>query len=388
MKIEQFSRLINHRVTTTGQTFTIPTSNDHTDETWLATDLYIGEIGINVTDDTIYMRTNNGIVQISTGTSSTGTTSSAAVFVYNSPNIEIGSTYSAAAVTPRSGYYTDLGSSTLRWKDLYLGGSSGGTTTINVNSGLNLKESTNGILTTNGMVNDNSPIGIHSTSQNTTKNRGLHLNSRSTTFVGASNTESVFISTISASMSNCSSSAVIGGKNVKISDGLSSVVHLGVGYDKFDYETETIYAGKKLAIRGVADDGSTQYNRSDWTTSQAILRTSDALTSNIVTIPWTSTASGGDVIQVKGYIIGTDISDATLVYSAEIMGAYSIDGSLQVTEVGTPILNALSSYTGDQPDCEMSADGSNVYVKVTGVGTNTIQWLCSYSYHRLINVIP
>lgn len=388
MKIEQFSRLVNHRVTTSGQTFTIPTSNDHTDETWLATDLYIGEIGINVTDDTIYMRTNNGIIQIATGTSSTGTTSSAAVFVYNSPNIEIGSTYSAAAVTPRSGYYTDLGSSTLRWKDLYLGGSSGGTTTINVNSGLNLKESTNGILTTNGMVNDNSPIGIHSTSQNTTKNRGLHLNSRSTTFVGAGNIESTFISTVSASMSNCSSSVVIGGQNVKIADSLNAVVHLGVGYDKFDYETETIYAGKKLAIRGVADDGSTQYDRSDWTTGQELLRTSDALTSNILTIPWTSTTSGGDVIQVKAYIIASDISDASLVYSAEIMGAYSIDGSLQVTEVGTPILNALSSYTGDQPDCEMSADGNNVYVKVTGVGTDTIQWLCSYSYHRLINVIP
>lgn len=388
MKIEQFSRLVNHRVTTAGQTFTIPTSNDHTDETWLATDLYIGEIGINVTDDTIYMRTNNGIIQIATGTSSTGTTSSAAVFVYNSPNIEIGSTYSADAVTPRSGYYTDLGSSTLRWKDLYLGGSSGGTTTINVNSGLNLKESTNGILTTNGMVNDNSPIGIHSTSQNTTKDRGLHLNSRSTTFVGAGNIESTFISTVSASMSNCSSSVVIGGQNVKIADSLNAVVHLGVGYDKFDYETETIYAGKKLAIRGVADDGSTQYDRSDWTTGQELLRTSDALTSNILTIPWTSTTSGGDVIQVKAYIIASDISDASLVYSAEIMGAYSIDGSLQVTEVGTPILNALSSYTGDQPDCEMSADGNNVYVKVTGVGTDTIQWLCSYSYHRLINVIP
>jgi len=69
-KIEQFSRLINHRITTAGQQFTIPTSNDHTDETWLSTDLYIGELGMNITDDKLWFRTNNGLVQIATGTSS------------------------------------------------------------------------------------------------------------------------------------------------------------------------------------------------------------------------------------------------------------------------------------------------------------------------------
>ena len=69
-KIEQYSRLINHRISTSGAVFNVPTSNDHTDETWLATDLYVGEFGVNVTDDKVYVRTSNGIIPVSTGSTS------------------------------------------------------------------------------------------------------------------------------------------------------------------------------------------------------------------------------------------------------------------------------------------------------------------------------
>jgi len=71
-----------------------------------------------------------------------------------------------------------------------------------------------------------------------------------------------------------------------------------------------------------------------------------------------------------------------------MFGCYSIDGSLVVTEIGTPILNAQSSWSGTQPDLEMYADGSGFYLKATGIGATTIQWLCSFSYHKLINVTP
>jgi hypothetical protein len=146
--------------------------------------------------------------------------------------------------------------------------------------------------------------------------------------------------------------------------------------------------GGSHAVKGMADDGSTQYNQSEWITTQSLLRTSNATTTDLITIPWTSTASGGDVLQVKAYIIGTDIADATKVYSAEMMGCYSIDGSLTITEIGTPILNAISSWPSGQPDVEMFADSNGFYLKATGLGATTIQWLCSYSYHKLINVIP
>ena len=384
-KIEQYSRIINHGVTTAGTSFTIPTSNDHTDETWVTTDLYIGEIGINLTDDKIFMRTNNGIIQLSTGTSSGGT-ASASPFVFNSPNIQIGSTYSADAVVRNGVYFTDLGTTSLRWKDLYLGGSTLGLSTINVNGGLRLTETSNGIITTNGIASSNAPIEINGTSSNTTKDRGLHLNSRSTRFVGSC-IDSSFIGCVSASMSSASSTVFIGAQNVNTADALNSVVHLGIGLSKTNYDTETIYAGGGLAIRGVSDDGSTQYNQSDWITRQASLRTTDANTYDIASIPWVATASGGNVVQVKAYVMTTDIGDASLVYSAEIIGCYSIDQSGTLFEIGVPILNELSSYVGTQPVIEMGSDNSGLSVKVTGVSTYTMQWLCSYSYHRLMNIV-
>ena len=386
-KIEQFSRLINHRITTAGQQFTIPTSNDHTDETWLSTDLYIGELGINLTDDKLWFRTNNGLVQIATGTSSGGSSASqASVFVFNSPNINIGSTYSADSVSPRSGYYTDLGTTTLPWKNLYLGGSTTFASTIDVTGSLYIKSDSGlGILSTGGVISSDAPIEIHTNSSNLNKDRVLWLNTRygstsgSTNYVGAWNSYNVY-------MTNNTRTSIISGYNVYINDGVSEHVHLGRGFGKTNYNSDQVVAGGSLAVRGIADDGSSQYNQSDWITTQTNLRTSDALTTQIVTIPWSDLSNGGDIVQVKAYIIGVDIADASLVYSCEIMGCYSLDGSLNNYEIGIPVKNEISSWGSVDPQTEMDSDSTYVYIKVTGVGTNTIQWLCTYSYHRLINV--
>lgn len=386
-KIEQFSRLINHRLSTAGQAFTVPVSNDHTDETWLSTDLYIGEIGINVTDDKVFMRTNNGIVQIATGTSSGGTGSQAAVFVFNSPNIQIGSTYSADAVTPRSGYYTDLGSSTLRWKDLFLGGSSTNLSTINVNSGLYLKESSDGIMITSGAASGNAPIEIHTNSSNANKDRPLWLNTR----FGSSSGSTNYITSISAQTVTTTNNAYViagAGTTISFEDSVQYATHFGRGFGRQVYESDTHMVSGKHAIKGMADDGSGQYDKSEWITTQALLRTSNANVTDIATIPWLGTASGGNIVQVKAYIIGTVIDSAAYVYSAEVMGCYSINDVFTVTEAGSPILNVLSAnWPSAQPDVELAGDNDGVHIKVKGVGTTTIQWLCSYSYHRLINIV-
>ncbi len=386
-RIDQYSRLKHHRVSTSGLKFTIPTSEDHTDETWLSTDLYIGEIGINITDDTAYFRTNNGIVQLATGTSSGGTSSISNIWQFQSPNIIIGSTYSADSVSPRSGQYTDLGTSTLRWKDLYLGGSSTTVATIDTNGSLVLKESANNILTTGGAVSSNAPIEINDYSSNANKDRPLFLNTRYGLISGSSN----YIVIASSNTVNTDDNAyvfVASGNGVSFNNGVEYVTHFGKGLSRPVWKSDTTTVSGSLAVKGMADDGSTQYEQSEWITSQSLLRTTNATTTDLVTIPWTSTASGGDVLQVKAYIIGTDIADAKKVYSAEIIGCYSIDGSLVITEVGTPILNAQSSWSGSQPDVEMYADSNGFYLKATGLGATTIQWLCSYSYHKLINVIP
>lgn len=177
---------------------------------------------------------------------------------------------------------------------------------------------------------------------------------------------------------------MVSGSNVTIDDGVAQHVHLGAGYNKTNYNSNEVVVGN-LAIRGAADDGSYQYIRSDWRTNQAVLRTSNALTTTIASLPW---EEDGNVIQIKAYIIGTRIDDASKVYSAELMAAVYGGASYTSAVVGVPVLNAVSSFSTSQPDCEISVDASGAYIKVTGTSTDTIQWQCTYSHQRLINVVP
>ena len=386
-KIEQYSRIINHAISTSGQTFTVPSSNDHTDETWLATDLYIGEIGVNVTDDKVFFRTNNGIIQLATGTSSTGTTSSIAnVFQFNSPNIQIGTTYSADSVSPRSGYYTDLGTSTLRWKDLYLGGSATTNTTINTNGGLWLRQSTDSILVTNNVASTNAPIEIGATSSSTTKNRGLFLNSRSSSILGSPEQNSV-ISSFNVTLNGGKQIVSLGSADTTFASSLTHSVVIGYGYGKTQTRSLDVVAGGGLSVRGISDDGTTQYTDSDWITRQARLRTTNANVTNIASIPWSATASGGSVIQMKAYVVASDINDPGLIYSSEITGVYSINDNNVVYEIGIPVVSEWSTWSNNSITTEMGADTTGAYVKVKGDGSSTMQWLCTYSYHRIINIV-
>lgn len=60
----QDSRIRLKRSSTTTTEPTAAPSADHTDGTWVATDLYVGELFTNVADDTMYIRTDNGIRQL------------------------------------------------------------------------------------------------------------------------------------------------------------------------------------------------------------------------------------------------------------------------------------------------------------------------------------
>lgn len=383
-KIEQYSRIINHAISTSGAVFTVPTSNDHTDETWLATDLYVGEFGVNVTDDKVYVRTSNGIIPVATGASGSSTASN--IFVFDSPNIKIAATYSADSLSPNGTYYTDLGTSANRWKNIYLGGSGTTKALINVNAGVAMSDTTGGILVTNNTISTGSAIEID-TSSNINKARVLNLNSRTITNTGSTN-YNVTIACQTVSMTNNTKAVAIASTEVNFDDGITDVVHLGKGYNKINYESEQITVGGSLAIRGTDDDGSSQYITSDWITKQTKLRTSNALMSDLAQVPWYDSIVGGEVIQIKAYVIATDIADASLIYSAEISGVYSMDASLNVYEVGMPVISEWSTFSvANQPTVELACDGDNVDIKCQGNGTNTIQWLCTYSYHRLVNVI-
>jgi hypothetical protein len=383
-KIDQYSRLRHHRLTTSGQLFTIPTSNDHSDDTWLKTDLYIGEIGLNLTDDTAYFRSNNGIVQLATATSSGS--SSANIWNFQSPNIVIGTTYSADSVSPRSGYYTDLGTTTLRWKDLYLGGSSGGTTQIDINGGVYMVGSAGSVLTTDGAASSNAPIEINSSSSNVNKSRPLFLNVRAGLANGSTNYITI-ASSQTITTDDTSYCFVAATNQLTFENGLSHQVFLGKSNQRNAWLSNTVWTGGNHALRGdFADDGTGQYEKSEWISSQEALQTSDALTYDIVNIPWTDLVNYGEVVQIKANIIATVINSADIVYSSELVGVFSVEAGGTPYTIGVPIKNEWSSFPSTQPLSDLTADGNGFYVKAQGVGSTNIQWLCSYSYHRLIKV--
>lgn len=88
-------RIIFKQTATTGEKGTIPASDDHTDGTWLSTDLYIGEGLINTTDNILYIRTVGGITEIEMGAADseiftkTITVNTASVLSLNSTPVEL-----------------------------------------------------------------------------------------------------------------------------------------------------------------------------------------------------------------------------------------------------------------------------------------------------------
>ncbi len=58
--VTDFSRLRLKRMTTSGEVPTVPSTSEP-DENWLPTDLLIGEVCVNTSDDRAWVRTNNGI---------------------------------------------------------------------------------------------------------------------------------------------------------------------------------------------------------------------------------------------------------------------------------------------------------------------------------------
>jgi hypothetical protein len=64
MATVQHSRILIKRATTTGVVPTLPASDDHTDGTWLVTDIYPGELFLNLVDERIWTRFDSGIVEL------------------------------------------------------------------------------------------------------------------------------------------------------------------------------------------------------------------------------------------------------------------------------------------------------------------------------------
>ena len=83
----QDSRIKIKRSTITATVPTVPSSNDHTDGTWIATDIYKGELFFNQADGVLWSRDDNGVTCL--GGSASLTIASADVLTLNTKPIEI-----------------------------------------------------------------------------------------------------------------------------------------------------------------------------------------------------------------------------------------------------------------------------------------------------------
>ena len=384
-KIEQFSRLLHHRSTSLGQVFTIPISNDHTDETWLSTDLYIGEIGLNVADNKAYFRSNNGIIQLATATSS----ESSSPWSFVDPDVQlISSTVSSVKPT---GTLTDLGTSTNPWNNLYLGSDTTQTTNIGIAGSFVLYDGIDAVITSAAAIGSGTPINIWGDSNNFNKSRPLFLNTKRSKINDSVN-QVVVVSSSDVIVGTSSTNIFVAGDSVDIAEGLSNGVHLGYGYGKTNLNSNEVVVGN-LAVRGITDDGSGQYGSSDWITNQSRTLTNSATTTDLAFIPWKDQINWGEVVQIKAYVLGTDITDVTKIYSCEIMGVCSVDNTGTASMISSPIVSEVSTFSLDPADFELPfvdifADNLGAYIKLTGPATRTVKWLCSFSYHQLIKIYP
>jgi len=92
----QNSRIKLKRSTVTATVPTVPSSNDHTDGSWVATDIYKGELFYNQADDVLWSRGDAGVVCI--GGSASVTLTPAQVKTLNSTPITIVGAVSGYAI--------------------------------------------------------------------------------------------------------------------------------------------------------------------------------------------------------------------------------------------------------------------------------------------------
>lgn len=92
----QDSRIKIKRSTVTATVPTVPSSNDHTDGTWTATDIYKGELFFNQADGVLWSRDDNGVTCL--GGSVALTIASADVLTLNSTPITLVGAVSGYAI--------------------------------------------------------------------------------------------------------------------------------------------------------------------------------------------------------------------------------------------------------------------------------------------------
>jgi hypothetical protein len=396
-RIDQYARLIHHRLTGAGQQFTIPASADHTDETWAATDLYIGEIGLNITDDKVFARTNNGIIELAVATQSS---SGDQIWIISGQDILVGASYSnATSVSKATGATSvSLGKSDNRWSGLFLGGNPDLKGTINTSDAIEIRDNAGNRFLTAGylVTSEDSAIHIGTQSQTVAKEQGLFLNSMFGTMSNGGYNR-VMIGSSNVIMDDAEGAVSIAAFDVQIGDSnvgtINGVTHIGPGYFKKNLVSLRTTVGGSFAVRtldGGTLGGNSQpiYADSDWVIQQEKIQTLNALSTPIVTYGWTA----GEAIQMKARVMGINRDDGN-VYSAEIFGTGIHNGDGFAQMIGDPIILEQSNFGGtasippyDLAEATIECDDTNFYVKVKGHSASPVEWICTYSYQKMSNL--
>jgi hypothetical protein len=97
------SRILLKRSTTAGVIPTVPASNNHTDGTWVATDIYEGEAFLNTADARLFTRTGSAIKEIGLQNSLIGTYQYAQRTLTSAQILALGTTPITLIAAPGSG---------------------------------------------------------------------------------------------------------------------------------------------------------------------------------------------------------------------------------------------------------------------------------------------
>lgn len=368
--IQQDARMKQHRITPTDEIPTIPISENHLDGSWLDTDVYLGELCLNMTDDRAWFRSNNGIIEFNTASPLNG------LWVRDADNIRsIHRTgpFGAPQILPPTGDSgsSDLGYTSDRWRDLYLKGNPAGSIEANINFtyGLHLREETQGPLITlnvghltfstdnsedvrdNGYGNAETWLDLNTADANLAAYTGI---SRLTAGITAPN-----IYTAQIRCSDSGSDPDLSGaaaENYLEVNSIGSYVYLKDVDQRF---------------RGITQQAALECDEHK---GQVTVETSDATLTIIKTI---ALATSGSMVTMEGRLNGTD--GASEICGAKFFAVFkNVSGT--VTQIGSTTLDVKSSTAQTM---DVSISGTNIRIRVQGKVATTMAWVLTYKFNRL-----
>lgn len=340
--LQQNARISHHAFTTTGLIPTIPVSTDHTDQTWIATDIYLGELSMNIQDDRIWMRTINGIVELL----SIASPNNCWIRVGNNiVSIRINAT--APMILPETTDVSDLGSASKRWKDLYLGSVVDFSSTLAFNkagTGLAYLSSGNIIMATDDV---NSMADVYMNLATADASLGIINGASASARLVAQSTSEITVNTYNNDSDLSGTSAV----NFITLNQAGEYVFLK-GNDR----------RHRMITQPAALECDTHTGQKDVTTSGLGLTT-------IHTIP----LYAGKMMSVKVRINGYD-------GAAECCGATGFAVFNGLTQIGTTTIDVKSTTA---QTISISASGSNALIQVNGKSATTMAWVVDYEWSYL-----